>query len=43
MGSIVPGVSLTVVQNNIVILNLRYAVAYRAIPVLWLSGGAADG
>ncbi len=43
LGRNVPEISLTGVQNNFVILNLRYAVAYRAFPVMRLIIGAADG
>ncbi|WP_275689457.1 hypothetical protein [Nitrosomonas sp. JL21] len=43
MGNIVPGISSTVIQNNVVILNIWYAVAYRATLTLWLCDGAANG
>lgn len=43
MGRTVPGVSSTVVQNNLVILNYRYAIAYREFSAALFSGGAADG
>jgi len=43
MGCIVPGILLTAVQNNVVILNLRYAVAYRALPIMRLPSGVAYG
>jgi len=43
LGRGVPEISSTVVQNNKVILNLRYAVAYLAFLATQLSAGAAHG
>ncbi|KXK47549.1 hypothetical protein [Nitrosomonas europaea] len=43
LGRGVPEISSRVVQNNYIILNLWYAVAYRAFLVAQLSVGAAHG
>ncbi len=43
MGRGVPDIRLTVIKNNGVILNLRYAVAYRVILAARLSNGAIYG
>ncbi len=43
MGRGVPEFSLTVIENNNVILNLRYGVAYRAAAANSSRNGVADG
>ena len=42
-GRDVSDISLAVIKNNPVILDSRYAVAYRAILAARLSSGAANG
>ena len=42
LGLGVPEISLAVVQNNVVILNHGYAIAYREIPAARFSNGAVN-
>lgn len=43
LGRGVPKISLAMVQNNVVILNLRYAIAYRDFSAPRFFSGGVDG
>ncbi|WP_219908533.1 hypothetical protein [Nitrosomonas aestuarii] len=43
MGRSVPEISLAVIENNAVILNLREAIVYRSVSAAPSQSGAANG